>query len=140
MDAGEFPVTIYHNPACGTSRNTLALIRHAGIEPVVVDYLRTPPSRERIVELVRRAGITLRDALRTKEPAYAELGLGDATLGDDALLDAIARAPVLLQRPFVETPKGVRLCRPGSERVLEILPPIATPFRKEDGELVAPDR
>src|SRR5689334_15364059 len=131
MDAHEFPALIYHNPACGTSRNTLALIRHAGVEPVVVSYLEQPPPRERILELVRKAGIPLREALRTKEPEYVALGLADPALGDDALLDAIARHPVLLQRPFVATPNGVRLCRPASERVLEILPPIATPFTKE---------
>lgn len=127
--------TIWHNPACGTSRNTLALIRHAGIEPTVIEYLREPPSRERIRELVARAGLTLREAIRTKEPAYAAL---DPALDDEGLLDAIAREPVLLNRPFVETDLGVRLCRPASELVLEILPPIASPFVKEDGEVVQP--
>lgn len=125
---------IWHNPACSTSRNTLALIRHAGIEPVVIDYLHDPPTRERILALVARAGLTLREALRSKEPAFAAIAPG---ADDDALLDAIARSPVLLNRPFVETDIGVRLCRP-SERVLEILPPIATPFTKEDGDVVAP--
>jgi len=135
MDSREFPVLIYHNPSCGTSRNTLALIRHAGIEPVVVEYLATPPTRERILALAQRAGLHVRELLREKEPDYAALGLADPALDDDALLDAIASAPVLLNRPIVETPKGVRLCRP-SERVLEILPPISSPFRKEDGEVV----
>lgn len=129
--------TIWHNPECGTSRNTLALLRHAGIEPDVIDYLRNPPSRERISDLVAKAGITLRSALREKGTPYAEWNLGDATLDDDALLDAIERAPILLNRPFVQTPMGVRLCRP-SEVVLDILPPIAAPFTKEDGEVVLP--
>ena len=128
---------ILHNPDCGTSRNTLTLIRHAGIEPVVIEYLQHPPSRERIRELVSRAGLTLREALREKGTPFAEMGLADTSLDDDALLDAIERAPILLNRPFVETPMGVRLCRP-SEVVLEILPPIATPFTKEDGEVVLP--
>jgi arsenate reductase len=128
---------IWHNPDCGTSRNTLALIRHAGIEPTVIEYLKHPPSRERLRALVARAGLTLREALREKGTPYAEFGLGDPSLSEDALLDAIERAPILLNRPFVETPMGVRLCRP-SERVLDILPPIATPFVKEDGEVVPP--
>jgi len=126
--------TIWHNPACSTSRNTLALIRHAGIEPVVVEYLRDPPSRERIRGLVAEAGLTLREAMRSKEPEYAAL---PPDLDDEGLLDAIARWPVLLNRPFVETDLGVRLCRPASERVLEILPPIATDFVKEDGQVVS---
>jgi arsenate reductase len=133
-----FSAVIWHNPACGTSRNTLALIRHAGIEPIVVEYLHTPPSRECIRELVARAGLSLREALRTKQPEYAAFGLDDPTLDDEALLDAIERAPVLLNRPFVRTPMGVRLCRPSSEAVLEILPPIDRPFTKEDGEVVLP--
>ena len=129
--------TIWHNPDCGTSRNTLALIRHAGIEPVVIEYLREPPSRQTILELVSRAGLPLRAALREKGTPYSEWNLGNASLDDEALLDAIERAPILLNRPFVQTPLGVRLCRP-SEVVLEILPPIATPFTKEDGEVVSP--
>ena len=129
--------TLWHNPDCGTSRNTLALMRHAGIDPVVVEYLRDPPSRDRIRDLVAKAGIPLRAALREKGTPYAEWNLGDPALDDAALLDAIERAPILLNRPFVETPMGVRLCRP-SEVVLEILPPIATPFTKEDGEVVMP--
>lgn len=136
MEPESFPVVIYHNPDCGTSRNVLALIRHAGIEPTIVEYLVAPPSRERVMELVRAAGVQLRDVLRAKEPEFTRLGLADPLVPDAVLLDAIARAPVLLQRPFVQTPKGVRLCRP-SEVALALLPPIATPFRKEDGEWVA---
>ncbi|HTN62634.1 MAG TPA: arsenate reductase (glutaredoxin), partial [Devosia sp.] len=113
-------VTIYHNPACGTSRNTLAMIRQSGVEPIVVEYLKTPPSRARILALVQRAGLTLREAIRQKDTPYADLGLADPALSEDALLDAIAAHPILLNRPFVETPIGVRLCRP-SERVLDIL-------------------
>ncbi|WP_426958577.1 arsenate reductase (glutaredoxin) [Muricoccus radiodurans] len=114
-------VTIWHNPACGTSRNTLALIREAGIEPVIVEYLKTPPDRAQVRDLVARAGLTLREALRQKETPYTELGLDDRTQTDDALLDAIAAHPILLNRPFVETPRGVRLCRP-ADRVRDILP------------------
>jgi arsenate reductase (glutaredoxin) len=137
MMATDFPATIYHNPACGTSRNTLALIRHAGIEPKVVLYLETPLSRDRVIELVRRAGLTVREALREKGTPFEAMGLADRTLSEDQLLDAILREPILLNRPFVETRKGVRLCRP-SEVVLDLLPPITTPFVKEDGEIVAP--
>lgn len=129
-------VTIYHNPECGTSRNTLAMIRQSGIEPKVVEYLKTPPSRERIVELVSAAGITLRDAIRQKDTPYETLGLADTSVTDDALLDAIEKHPILLNRPFVETPIGTRLCRP-SERVLDILEnPDIGPFTKEDGEVI----
>ena len=129
-------VTIYHNPACGTSRNTLAMIRAAGIEPVVIEYLQTPPSRAELVRLLAAAGITVRDVLRQKGTPYEELGLGDESLSEDALLDAIAAHPILMNRPIVETAKGVRLCRP-SERVLDLLPaPLAAPFTKEDGEVV----
>lgn len=129
-------VTIYHNPKCGTSCNTLAMIRNAGIEPTVVPYLETPPSRAELKALFQRAGITVRDALREKGTPYAELGLDDASLGDDALLDAIEAHPILLNRPFVSTPLGARLCRP-SERVLDILPaPQQGAFAKEDGEAV----
>ena len=132
-------VTIYHNPDCGTSRNTLAMIRQSGVEPEVIDYLRTPPTRERIMDLVAAAGLTLRQALRQKDTPYAALGLENPDLGDNALLDAIADHPVLLNRPFVVTPKGVRLCRP-SEVVLEILEnPDIGPFTKEDGEVVIPN-
>ena len=129
-------VTIYHNPDCGTSRNTLAMIRQSGVEPEVIEYLKTPPSRERIMELVGAAGLTLRQALRQKDTPYAELGLDNPQLDDGALLDAIAAHPILLNRPFVVTPLGVRLCRP-SEVVLEILEnPDIGPFTKEDGEVV----
>lgn len=129
-------VTIYHNPDCGTSRNTLAMIRQSGVEPEVIEYLKTPPSRERIVALVEAAGLTLRAALRQKDTPYAELGLDDPGLGDDALLDAIAAHPILLNRPLVETPRGVRLCRP-SEVVLDILEnPDIGAFTKEDGEVI----
>lgn len=129
-------VTIYHNPDCGTSRNTLSMIRQSGVEPVVVEYLKTPPSRERIMQLVTAAGMRVRDAIRQKDTPYAELGLADPALGDDALLDAIAAHPILLNRPFVETPLGTRLCRP-SEVVLDILENSAIgPFTKEDGEVI----
>ena len=129
-------VTIYHNPDCGTSRNTLAMIRQSGVEPDVVEYLKTPPSRERIVELVSAAGMTLRQALRQKDTPYDGLGLGDPRKSDDELLDATGVHPVLLNRPFVETAVGVRLCRP-SEVVLDILEnPNIGPFTKEDGEII----
>ncbi|HIY70407.1 MAG TPA: arsenate reductase (glutaredoxin) [Candidatus Luteimonas excrementigallinarum] len=127
--------TIYHNPACGTSRNTLALIRHAGIEPTVIEYLRQPPSRERLIELIAAAGLGTREALRQKGTPYAELGLDDPSLSDDQLLDAMMADPVLINRPFVTTPLGTRLCRP-SEVVLDILPAVTRPFAKEDGEVV----
>lgn len=128
-------VVIYHNPDCGTSRNTLAMIRNAGVEPHVIEYLKTPPSRRMVRELVDRAGLTLREALREKGTPHAEVGLDDLSLSDEALLDAIEAHPILLNHPFVVTPKGVRLCRP-SERVLDLLPPQHGEFRKEDGELV----
>lgn len=127
--------TIYHNPSCGTSRNTLALLRLAGIEPTVVEYLHTPPTRERLLQLVRDAGLRVRDAIREKESLYAELGLDDPGLSDADLVDAMVRHPILINRPFVETPLGTRLARP-SEQVLDILPPVTTPFTKEDGEVV----
>ena len=127
-------VTIYHNPDRGTSRNTLAMIRQSGVEPVVIDYLKAPPSRDGIMELVTAAGISLGQAIRQKDTPYAELGLAKAS--DDALLDAIAAHPVLLNRPFVETPIGTRLCRP-SEVVLDILEnPDIGPFTKEDGVVI----
>ncbi|NLY33116.1 MAG: arsenate reductase (glutaredoxin) [Alcaligenaceae bacterium] len=129
-------VTIYHNPACGTSRNTLAMIRNAGIEPVIVEYLKNPPSRETIKSLVAKAGLTVREALREKGTPYQEQGLSNPDLTDEQLLDAIEAHPVLLNRPFVITANGVRLCRP-SEVVLEILPAEQqAPFTKEDGEVV----
>jgi len=126
---------IYHNPKCGTSRNTLALIRHAGIEPEVIDYLAHPPSRARLVELIAASGLSVRGAIRSKEAPYLALGLDDATLSDDALLDAMLANPILIQRPFVQTVMGTRLCRP-SEVVMDILPVLSEPFSKEDGEVV----
>jgi arsenate reductase len=126
---------IYHNPRCGTSRNTLALMRHAGMEPTVIEYLVDPPSRARLVELIDAAGVGVRGAIRQKEPRYRELGLDDASLGDDALLDALLDNPILIERPWVQTDLGTRLCRP-SEVVLEILPAVTAPFAKEDGEVV----
>ena len=131
-------ITIYHNPDCGTSRNTVAMIRQSGEEPQIVEYLKNPPSRERVTELVSAAGLTIREALRQKDTPYGELGLDDPELSDEQLLDAIQAHPILLNRPFVETPGGVRLARP-SEVVLEILPnPDIGEFRKEDGALVQP--
>ncbi|MCG5235743.1 arsenate reductase (glutaredoxin) [Xanthobacter oligotrophicus] len=128
-------VIIYHNPACGTSRNTLAMIRNAGIEPHVIEYLKTPPSRPLLAELIARAGLTVRGALREKGTPYGELGLADPALTDDALLDAMMAHPILINRPLVVSPKGVRLCRP-SELVLDLLPPQQGAFAKEDGERV----
>lgn len=129
-------ILIYHNPACGTSRNTLALIRHVGIEPHVIEYLKTPPSRVLVAELATRAGEPLRALLREKGTPYAELGLDDPALSDDQLLDAIEAHPILLNRPLVVSPLGVRLCRP-SEAVLDLLPTEGLkPFVKEDGEVV----
>jgi arsenate reductase (glutaredoxin) len=129
-------VTIYHNPKCGTSRNTLALIRNAGVEPRVIEYLKTPPSRERLQELIAKAGLSVREAIRIKGTPYHELELDDPSLSDSALLDAMLKHPILINRPFVETPWGVRLSRP-SETVLDILPlPQKGPFTKEDGEAV----
>jgi arsenate reductase (glutaredoxin) len=129
-------ITIFHNPACGTSRNTLALIRHAGIEPIVVEYLTAPPSRERLRALLAAMGIAVRQILREKGTPYAELDLGNPAWTDDQLLDLIGQHPVLMNRPIVETPLGTALCRP-SEIVLELLPVgRLPPFRKEDGELV----
>ncbi|MES3110117.1 arsenate reductase (glutaredoxin) [Sphingomonas aurantiaca] len=129
-------IVIYHNPECGTSRNTLAMIRNAGIEPHVVEYLKTPPSLPLLVELIDRAGITPRDLLREKGTPYAELGLGDTSLSDDALVDAMMAHPILINRPLVVSPLGVKLCRP-SEAVLDLLPePQQGAFAKEDGEQV----
>jgi arsenate reductase len=129
-------VEIWHNPACSVSRNTLALIRHAGIEPVVVDYLREPPGKARLREAIAAAGLGVRDAIRGKEPAYRARGLDDPSLPDEALLDAMLEEPALINRPFVFSPLGVRLCRPDSAVVLDILPPCDQPFAKEDGEVV----
>lgn len=128
-------VIIYHNPACGTSRNTLGLIRNAGVEPHVIEYLKTPPSRSLLKQLLGRAGLTARDILREKGTPFVELGLGDPSLSDEALLDAIEAHPILMNRPLVVSPKGVKPCRP-SEVVLPLLPPQLGEFRKEDGELV----
>ena len=129
-------VTIYHNPACGTSRNVLAMIRNSGEEPQVIEYLKTPPTRDELVDLIARMGIPVRALLREKGTPYAELGLDDPSLSDDALLDAMMAHPILINRPIVVTPLGVRLCRP-SEAVLDILPnPQQRAFSKEDGEAV----
>ncbi|OBV37953.1 arsenate reductase (glutaredoxin) [Janthinobacterium psychrotolerans] len=129
-------IVIYHNPACGTSRNTLALIRNTGAEPRVIEYLQQPPSREELAGLIARAGLAVRDALRQKGAPYLELGLDNPALDDAALLDAMLAHPILINRPFVVTPLGVRLCRP-SELVLDILPlPQLAPFTKEDGQRV----
>ena len=129
-------ITIYHNPACGTSRNTLAMIRNSGEEPVVIEYLKTPPSREKLVELIAAAGLGVRGIMRAKEALFTELGLGDPAKTDEALIDAMMAHPILINRPIVVTPLGTRLCRP-SELVLDILPqPQRGAFAKEDGEQV----
>ena len=129
-------IIIYHNPECGTSRNALAMIRNAGIEPHVVEYLKTPPSRALLESLIARAGIGPRALLREKGTPYAELGLGDATLSDDALIDAMMTHPILINRPLVVSPLGVKLCRP-SEAVLDLIPQAQRgAFAKEDGEQV----
>ena len=129
-------IVIYHNPDCGTSRNALAMIRNAGIEPHVVEYLKTPPARALLVELIDRAGMTPRELLREKGTPYAELGLGNTSLSDDTLVDAMMAHPILINRPLVVSPLGVKLCRP-SEAVLDLLPggQLAA-FAKEDGEQV----
>ncbi|MFB7143007.1 arsenate reductase (glutaredoxin) [Agrobacterium deltaense] len=129
-------VTIYHNPSCGTSRNTLALIRAAGIEATVIEYLREPPTRENLARMIADAGLTVREAMREKGTPYAQLGLDNPDLNDDQLLDAMMETPILINRPFVVTPLGTRLARP-SEVVLDILPDaFKGPFFKEDGEQV----
>lgn len=128
-------VIIYHNPDCGTSRNTLGLIRNAGVEPHVIEYLKTPPSRTMLEQLIARMGIPVRALLREKGTPYAELGLDDPALSDAQLLDAMMAHPILINRPIVVTPEGVRLCRP-SEEVLDLLPPQRGAFVKEDGERV----
>jgi arsenate reductase len=133
-------VTIYHNPACGTSRNTLALLRHAGLDPEVIEYLKTPPGKEKLRELLAAMDLPVRGLLREKGTPYAELGLADAKWTDEQLLDFMVQHPILMERPVVVTPLGTKLCRP-SEEVLEILPvarPIA-PFTKADGEQVVDD-
>jgi len=126
---------IWHNPRCGTSRNVLALLRHTGFEPQVVEYLQQTPDRATLRQTIDAAGLSVREAIRAKEAAYRERGLDDPALDDEALLDAMLAEPVLIERPFVRTALGTRLCRP-SERTLDILPPLATPFFKEDGERV----
>ncbi|WP_454857534.1 arsenate reductase (glutaredoxin) [Rhizobium binxianense] len=132
-------VTIYHNPACGTSRNTLAMIRNAGIEPTIVEYLKNPPTREQLVKMIADAGLTVREAIREKGTPYAEFGLDNPGLTDDQLLDAMLKDPILINRPFVVTPLGTRLSRP-SELVLDILPDTHKgPFAKEDGQKVLDD-
>lgn len=132
-------LTLFHNPSCGTSRNVLALLRFAGLEPTVVEYLKTPPSKDRLIQLVAAMGIPVRALLREKGTPYAQLGLADPTWSDDQLLNFIGAHPVLLNRPIVETPLGTKLCRP-SEAVLELLPVgKLPPFTKEDGGLVVDD-
>lgn len=129
-------VTIYHNPACGTSRNTLAMIRQSGEEPEVIEYLKDPPDRARLIELIKAMGISVRDLLREKGTPYAELGLADPKWSDDELIDFMLSHPILINRPIVVTAKGTRLCRP-SESVLDLLDRPADTFVKEDGEVVA---
>jgi len=129
-------VTIYHNPDCGTSRNTLAMIRNSGVEPTIIEYVKNPPSREALKELIHDAGLTVREAIREKSTPYAELNLDNLELSDNQLLDAMVLHPILINRPFVVTSAGTRLCRP-SELVLDILSsPQNGPFSKEDGEVV----
>jgi arsenate reductase len=129
-------VTIYHNPSCGTSRNTLAMIRQSGEEPEVIEYLKTPPNRARLVELIKAMGVPVRALLREKGTPYAELGLADPKWSDDELIDFMLAHPILINRPIVVTDKGVRLCRP-SELVLDLLDKPVTSFVKEDGEAVS---
>ncbi len=128
-------IIIYHNPDCGTSRNTLALIRNSGVEPHIIEYLKCPPTRLLLTQLLDRAGLTVRQILRVNGTPFNDLGLGDPSLSDDALLDAIGAHPILMNRPLVVTAKGVRLCRP-SQEVLDMLPPQRGEFFKEDGERV----
>jgi len=129
-------ITIYHNPKCGTSRNTLALIRNSGAEPRVIEYLKTPPSRVELLALIAASGLTVREIMRSKEALYQELDLANPARGDDELIDAMLAHPILINRPIVVTPLGTRLCRP-SEAVLDILPqPQRGAFTKEDGEPV----
>ncbi|MBZ9854195.1 arsenate reductase (glutaredoxin) [Mesorhizobium sp. CA13] len=132
-------VTIYHNPDCGTSRNTLAMIQASGEKPDIIEYLEHPPSRDRLRQLIAAMGIPARALLREKGTPYAELGLGDAKWTDEQLIDAMLRHPILINRPIVETPKGTRLCRP-SELVLDLLDHPVARFTKEDGEVVIHDR
>jgi arsenate reductase len=131
-------VIIYHNPACETSRNVLAMIRNAGVEPHIIEHLKCPPTRLLLTQLLERAGLSARQILREKGTPFHDLDLGNTSLTDDALLDAIGAHPILMNRPIVVTPKGVRLCRP-SEQVIDLLPPQRGPFIKEDGERVIDD-
>jgi arsenate reductase (glutaredoxin) len=128
-------VTIYHNPSCGTSRNTLAMIRQSGVEPEVIEYLQTPPSRSRLIELIKQMEVPVRSLLREKGTPYAQLGLADPKWTDDELIDFMLAHPILINRPIVVTPKGVRLCRP-SEAVLDLLERPVASFAKEDGQVV----
>ncbi|HFI0451892.1 TPA: arsenate reductase (glutaredoxin) [Streptococcus suis] len=130
-------VTIYHNPECGTSRNTLALIRHVGIEPEVIHYLETPPAKEKLVELLTEMGLTAKELLRTNVPPYQNMGIDWDTADEDDILSAMVTEPILINRPIVVSSKGVKLCRP-SEVVLDLLPPMTKVFIKEDGEVVSP--
>ncbi|WP_315740236.1 arsenate reductase (glutaredoxin) [Bradyrhizobium sp. SZCCHNR1093] len=130
------PVTIFHNPACGMSRNTLAMIRASGEEPEVIEYLKSPPSREQLIALINAMGVKVRDVLREKGTPYAELGLGDSKWTDDQLIEAMLAHPILINRPIVVTSKGARLCRP-SELVLDLLDHPVSSFTKEDGEVVS---
>ncbi len=136
---GSFDVIVYHNPACGTSRNVLGLIRNAGIEPHVVEYLKSPPSRALLENLLARAGLGIRDILRKKGTPYTELGLDDPGVSDDAIFAAVAKNPILIERPLVVSPKGVRLCRP-ADLVLDLLPPQRGEFFKEDGERIVDEK
>jgi arsenate reductase len=136
MNMSDTTITIFHNPACGTSRNTLALIRNSGVEPVIVEYLKTPPGRAKLIELIAAVGGNVRSLLRRKGTPYDELHLDDPNWTDDQLVDFMVEHPILMNRPIVVTPLGARLCRP-SEAVLDILPsPQLAPFAKEDGEPV----
>ena len=136
MNKPHADITIYHNPACGTSRNVLALIRNSGVEPTIIEYLKTPPGRDALVALIAQMNVSVRDVLRQKDTPYDALQLGNPTLSDDALVDAMVAHPILMNRPIVITELGVRLCRP-SEAVLDILPsPQQGAFNKEDGEQV----
>lgn len=128
-------ITIYHNPKCGTSRNTLAMISEAGVEPEVIEYLKTPPSREKLVDLISKMEISVRDLLRQKGTPYDDLGLGEDKWSDDQLIDFMMEHPILINRPIVVTEKGVRLCRP-SEKVMDLLPADIGTFTKEDGQVV----
>ncbi len=133
------PVTIYHNPKCGTSRNTLAIIRATGIEPTVIEYLQNPPTREKLVQLIADMGISVRELLREKGTPYAELDLGHSRWTDEELIDQMMAHPILINRPIVVTEMGTKLCRPASESVLDILPQgLKEPFTKEDGQIIQP--